>query len=348
MILFPVFCYGQLITNNLSIGCGYNDYYPYDTNGSCYHVNVNHQAVAMGQLMGFWNHPQRGIGHTEYFSNYGFVSTDYDYDDVPGLLYAADISVHSSFSTYLQAWQCGVITLDTINKSLHDHFGYKWGSVFSDNLSYRIQQEIALGRPVIAELYPTNNQCSRFVIIDGYNNGLFHFNFGIVSGPFFTGGWFPLNDVYVMGSHWNLYQKILTGIEPDTMHVSGFVFDPDTNLVQCFVNGVFCYGYFDLEVPRQTIFVEAEVDLPWSGVNATDALIVLKHFVGLTNLILLKKLCADVNNDTCINSLDAFYICKRFVGDINTFPAGNWKSESVKIYCDTTVNIQVRQIGNVN
>ncbi|MCX6271905.1 MAG: GEVED domain-containing protein [Bacteroidetes bacterium] len=68
----------------------------------------------------------------------------------------------------------------------------------------------------------------------------------------------------------------------------------------------------------------------WGGVNSGDALTVLKIFVGITprpqppsedTLILY---AADVNGDGIINAIDALMISRRFVGIINSFPVGDW------------------------
>ncbi len=60
------------------------------------------------------------------------------------------------------------------------------------------------------------------------------------------------------------------------------------------------------------------------GINATDALKVLNHFVNTAPLTGMKLLAADVDGTGFINSSDGLMIVKRFVGLINTFPVGNW------------------------
>lgn len=347
LLILPLFSYGQLV-QNMSIGCGYNYEYPTEALGSCGHVNVNHQAVAMGQIITYWNHPNRGFNNVSYISNYGFLSTDFSFENTSLMLLSCDISVHSNYSVYLQAWQCGVITLDTINKSLHDHYGYKWGNVITSDISSIVEAEIDQNRPVIMELYPTNNQCSRFVIVDGYDNGYFHFNFGIISGPFVIGGWYPMNDINVMGTNWTLSQKALVGIEPDSINVNGYILNTNEEVISGYVNGQYFAGEYQFKARREWDTIQVEVDIPWGNVNATDALLVLKHFVGLTELIGIQKLCADVNGDGMINSIDALYICKRFAGVINCFPTSDWVQEQVIVNSDTTVNIHVRERGNIN
>jgi hypothetical protein len=63
---------------------------------------------------------------------------------------------------------------------------------------------------------------------------------------------------------------------------------------------------------------------PWGGVNATDALLVLKHYVGMSALSGLKAKAADVNASQYVNSIDALQAARRFAGIISTFVAGDW------------------------
>lgn len=70
---------------------------------------------------------------------------------------------------------------------------------------------------------------------------------------------------------------------------------------------------------------------PWSGVNSTDAFLVLKHFVQLSALSGLAVHAADVDQSQDINSLDALLIARRFTGQITSFPAGNWASEHLTV-----------------
>jgi hypothetical protein len=63
---------------------------------------------------------------------------------------------------------------------------------------------------------------------------------------------------------------------------------------------------------------------PWRGVNATDALGVLRHF---TNGILLQGLyrqAADVNARNLINAMEAQSIARRTIRLLNQFAAGDW------------------------
>lgn len=65
-------------------------------------------------------------------------------------------------------------------------------------------------------------------------------------------------------------------------------------------------------------------NLSWNGVNATDALVVARSFVGLENLSPMRSLAADVDQSGYVNSNDAMSIQKRFVGIDPDFAGGDW------------------------
>jgi hypothetical protein len=311
----------------------------------------------MAQVMNYYQHPNKGWGTEYYISNYGEMFGNfehyYNWDslNLSELLFDCDRSVHSEFSTFMQAWQCGTITLNTLNQALHEHFGYKLGTIIIEDLDSLLQWEILLNRPVIMELYPTNYQCSRFVICDGYYNGLFHINFNVGTGALAIQGWYGLHDIPAMGTNWSLSQSALIGLKPETMHVYGEIMDDVLNLLMPgSINGVTTdeNGIAFFSVPKQWLSLHATTTVGWGNVNSTDALGVLKHSVMLSMLTGLRKLCADVNGDNNVNSIDALLIMKRFVGMINSFPSGDWIHEPVIINSDTTVTIRMRAIGDIN
>ncbi len=67
---------------------------------------------------------------------------------------------------------------------------------------------------------------------------------------------------------------------------------------------------------------------PWGGVNSTDALQALKHFVHMITLTGLNAKAADVNAMAGINSVDAMMIARRYVGLLSSFPVGDWAFET--------------------
>jgi len=67
---------------------------------------------------------------------------------------------------------------------------------------------------------------------------------------------------------------------------------------------------------------------PWGGANSTDALAIMKHFVGLIYLYGLNLAAAEVNSTGYVNSADALMVQQRYLGMANSFPAGDWIFEN--------------------
>jgi hypothetical protein len=63
------------------------------------------------------------------------------------------------------------------------------------------------------------------------------------------------------------------------------------------------------------------------GVNSTDALGIAKHSVFLSILTGLRLTAADVNAGQTVTAADALLVLHRTVGNIPTFPAGDWVFE---------------------
>jgi len=108
--------------------------------------------------------------------------------------------------------------------------------------------------------------------------------------------------------------------------------------------------YLFNDVQAGTYTVTPAITKPWGGANATDALIVMRHFTQLLELDGLPKIAADVNGNGYINSLDALFVAKRFINQINSFPAGDWASENplVVLNNNTTIDVSALCMGDVN
>ncbi|MCX6269858.1 MAG: carboxypeptidase regulatory-like domain-containing protein, partial [Bacteroidetes bacterium] len=102
-----------------------------------------------------------------------------------------------------------------------------------------------------------------------------------------------------------------------------------------------------------TYHVRASSAAPAGGINAVDALAVIRHFTGLSVLTDLKLLAGDTDASGYVNAIDALLIQKRFVELISSFTAGNWKFEEKTIVLTTpgttrTCNINGLCTGDVN
>ncbi len=96
----------------------------------------------------------------------------------------------------------------------------------------------------------------------------------------------------------------------------------DTCLDTTFVNTAGNYHFPN--VSPGTYHIRTMTALPWGGVNATDALAILRHFTNVNPLTGLKLHAADVNASGYVNTSDALLAAKRFIGLVSSFPAGDW------------------------
>jgi hypothetical protein len=87
-------------------------------------------------------------------------------------------------------------------------------------------------------------------------------------------------------------------------------------------------GNYSFKVLDGSYNLSGTTTKPWGGVNSSDALAAMKHFVGITPLTGLNIVSANVNADLTVNSTDALLIQRRFVGLVSSFPAGNWAFET--------------------
>ncbi|HRY31772.1 MAG TPA: choice-of-anchor D domain-containing protein [Bacteroidales bacterium] len=97
--------------------------------------------------------------------------------------------------------------------------------------------------------------------------------------------------------------------------------------------------------------IGASSDIEPAGINATDALLTGKHVVALETLSGLRLKAADVNNSTTVTGADALLILHHTVGNITTFPAGNWYFEPKSIQIQGSDKVQDFQgilYGDVN
>jgi hypothetical protein len=87
-------------------------------------------------------------------------------------------------------------------------------------------------------------------------------------------------------------------------------------------------GYYQFtSLADDTYLIDGASTKPWGGGNSGDALLIMKHFVGLSTLTGLYLEAADVNADAMVNTADALNVQQRFVGMIPGFNAGDWVFE---------------------
>ena len=121
----------------------------------------------------------------------------------------------------------------------------------------------------------------------------------------------PLSDVYV-----SLTDSLGAVVNTDTSKQDG------------------TFGFTDVQ--QGNYLLASTTARAWGGVNSTDALAIMYHFVGISFLDGLRLEAADVNASGYVNSSDALYVQQRFIGIVDSFPAGDYLFENKNIAAGTT------------
>ncbi len=241
------FFINSLLTTTWNQNCYYNDKCPYDIQsppGFCDHVPAGCTAVAMAQIMKYWNYPVNGTGSHWYYDGsdqpeaYGFQfadfgTTTYNWAAMPNTLYYYNNAV----STLI--YHCGV-SVDTdygyggsvgwIEDGVDafiDYFNYSstasyklksdfsdsdWESLLRSNLTYK--------QPI---LYAGQRTSAHAFVLDGYAKmqteyctyyATFHVNWGW--GGYYN-GYFYLSDLTPGDHNYNSLQRAFVGITPPNL-----------------------------------------------------------------------------------------------------------------------------------
>ena len=240
-----------LLTTTWKQGAPFNTLCPHsssnqDTKAGCV-------AIAMAQVMKYWNHPAQGVGSYSYTSSsYGTISanfgaTTYDWANmsnsltsvspavninaVATLVYHAGVSVKMGYgnsSSSATTTSSNNLNTITAERALRTYFKYDKAlhsvrrAVVGDSMwTALIDSELAALRPVIFSGRDTSG--GHAFICDGCNNaGLYHFNWGwggYCDGYYQLGALNPApgGDGGNATSHYNMENKMIIGIQPDTV-----------------------------------------------------------------------------------------------------------------------------------
>jgi len=109
-------------------------------------------------------------------------------------------------------------------------------------------------------------------------------------------------------------------------------------------------GDFNLSAQAGTYSLRINTQKLWSGGNATDALLINRHFTGTAALIGLPLLASDVNASGTVNSSDALILMRRFTTQVDTFAAGDWvlSPSSVTLPYSGPLALRILAMGDVN
>ena len=214
-------------------GTYYNEQCPEDIDGPGGHVVVGCVAVAMAQVMKYYNYPQQGVGSHTNWSNiatYGlltanFGSTTYQWSNMPNSLTVSNEPVA------MLLYHCGIAVdmyyspdgsssaTDNTMYALEDYFKYSSSIQYIEKYSYSdtgwkniLKNELDNFRPVIYAGSPETGAGHAFNC-DGYQDtDYFHFNWGW-SGAY--DGYFYLDNLNPGGNYFSYYQHAVIGIYPE-------------------------------------------------------------------------------------------------------------------------------------
>jgi|GEM_PF-2392058 CARDB./Peptidase C10 family. len=218
----------------------YNDLCPFD-NALGKYTLAGCGAVAMAQVLKYWNYPTVGIGSHSYvpYTNpqYGTLSADfqhttYNWSSMPNSISSANTDVATLI------YHCGVSLdmdygVDNSNAyhrynnhpstylALKDFFGYKSTLYGLSQSSYTtaawtsmIKTDLDAGRPVLYR--GSGNDGGHLFVCDGYDaNDYFHFNWGWNG---YYDGYFALSALSPGTMDFSSGQYAIFGIEPETVN----------------------------------------------------------------------------------------------------------------------------------
>ena len=324
-LLFSLSVSAQIIQTNWSVQAPTNCAYPLYTNGD--HCLPNSHAIAMAQIMNYYEFPEYPFMVRCYQSNVGGLCSEgltILFDDtllMSSTILEIDIACGSSYSPYPLAWNCGMVNTETLKTVFRDFYGYRAETDSVHRIIPNLKQEITEQRPFVVETYPFNYGCSRFVLIDDYDSltDKWHCNWG---WGWQHNNWCKIDSMWFAGQWYGKHNKAVYGIVPDSIIVTvHLIYEGTTDTLEGYVvydSDTIPAGQ-PYTIAKTELYPQAETNEPWQKVNSTDALLILKHFVHLDTLTGLRKEAADVNGDLYINSVDALFTAKRFVGQLLTF-----------------------------
>ena len=240
-----------MLTTTWKQGSPYNTMCPHDSQNR--DTKAGCVAIALAQVMKYWNHPAQGEGSYSYSTtdcgtiSANFGATTYDWANmsdnltsvsptvnvnaVAQLVFHVGVSVKMKYgnsSSSAPTTSGSSLTTVTGERALRTYFKYDKAlhSVRRDALgdslwNVFLDAELVAGRPVIFSGRDTSGGHA-FVCDGGNDAGLYHFNWGwggYCDGYYQLGALNPApgGDGGNATSHYNMENKMIVGIQPDTV-----------------------------------------------------------------------------------------------------------------------------------
>ncbi len=231
----PSFGVDPLLQTSWGEGCFYNAACPVDTasHSTCFHVPAGPGAIAMAQVMNFYQYPNHGTGehgyqHPKYGIQYAnFGTTNYAWGTMPDSLTAPA----GGLATLI--YQCGVAQnmnygttrsssfADEIDTAFVKYFGYPvtagWKSqsdYTSDEWQIMVKTELDASHPLLLTGTDSLGTIRHYFICDGYSaTGQFHINWGL-GGQY--NGYYSLYNLKPDTLNYTFNQRALFNLAPSS------------------------------------------------------------------------------------------------------------------------------------
>ena len=203
-----------MIATRWTQGCFFNSGCPVDTasHTTCLHVPAGSGAVAMAQIMKYYQYPAHGTGehgypHPKYGIQYAnFGATNYGWSNMPDSL----VTGNEGLATLI--YQCGIAQnmsygsiksssyFEDIDSAFVKYFSYPKTAVWKSKADYTsadwlamLKTELDASHPLLFFGTDSTGLIQHYFICDGYQGSdLFHFNWGL-AGDF--DGYFSLDNL---------------------------------------------------------------------------------------------------------------------------------------------------------
>ncbi len=202
-------------------------------------------AVAMGQVMHYWEHPLQGSGYSQYYDHeYGPISVNfedhsYNFDnmltdeateDSQLLLYHAGVAVNMDYS---ESGSGAAVCWEgpSAQDALENNFNFISDITCESKINYNdeewsslLKEQLDNGWPVIYRGYNEGDGPGHAWNIDGYEDEYFHCNWGWGGS---SNGYFYFNNLNGQGFSFVESQAALVNIFPQGIAVPVALFDYD-------------------------------------------------------------------------------------------------------------------------
>lgn len=232
----------------------FNSLCPLDSNGYNGHAAAGCGAIAMAQIMNYWEHPVRGVGshcyvpatHTEYDTLCAsFGETVYDWDNMKNI-YSRGYNETEALAVATLVYHCGVsvdmdydfrydqngqnpvsnVSQPILDDALIEYFDYSSNTTYVQKAQFHdtiwvsmLKQDLNDLQPVLYRAASNNQGANAHIFIcDGYDeNDFFHFNWGHAGN---YDGYYTIAELHEGLTNYNYGNYAMFGCRPNTTPIN--------------------------------------------------------------------------------------------------------------------------------